>query len=403
MKVVVVGAGPSGIMAALEARKNGHDVELVERNAKIGRKLFITGKGRCNLTNQRDIEEFFHEIPRNRNFLYSAFYGFTNLDLMRFFEERGLKLKVERGGRVFPESDRSSDVIDVLYQALKDTGVELRFQTQVTGFHLEEGSIRHLRTARGDITGDWFIVASGGASYMGTGSDGALTAMMKELGHRVEPLRPSLIPLVVKESFVKELQGLSLRNVTFSLVQGGKRVYTELGELLFTHFGVSGPVVLSSSAYYGGGECQGIIDLKPGLSEGELDDRIVRDFAKFQNKDFRNALGDLLPSKLIPVVIAQSGISPDKKCHSITREERRALVNLLKGFAVTVVGTKSLNEAIITRGGVSVKDVDPGTMHSRIVENLSFAGEMLDLDALTGGYNLQIAFSTGVLAGRNVT
>ena len=402
MRVIVVGGGPAGIMASIRAAEKGHQVVLLERNEKIGKKLFITGKGRCNITNEKDISEFFENIPRNPEFLYSALYSYTNEQLMTFFRERGLVLKVERGHRVFPASDKSSDVIDALRNELIKQHVDVQYHTLVKDVILEKDRILELVTNKGSISGDWYIFAGGGCSYFGTGSDGTLQNISGKIGHSVYPMTPSLIPLVAKETFVKDLQGLSLKNVRFTLKVKNKEVFTDIGEMLFTHFGISGPLVLSASAYYKPGYVEGIIDLKPGLHENALDQRLQRDFLKYQNRDFRNALTDLLPSKLIPFIVEQSGIDPEKKCNSITKGERLNLVRVLKNISVTVVGTKSINEAIITRGGVVTKEIDPSTMKSKIIGNLSFAGEMIDVDAVTGGFNLQIAFSTGFLAGDSI-
>lgn len=402
MRVIVVGGGPAGIMASIRAAEKGHQVVLLERNEKIGKKLFITGKGRCNITNEKDISEFFENIPRNPEFLYSALYSYTNEHLMTFFRERGLVLKVERGHRVFPASDKSSDVIDALRNELIKQHVDVQYHTLVKDVILEKDRILELVTNKGSISGDWYIFAGGGCSYFGTGSDGTLQNISGKIGHSVYPMTPSLIPLVTKETFVKDLQGLSLKNVRFTLKVKNKEVFTDIGEMLFTHFGISGPLVLSASAYYKPGHVEGIIDLKPGLHENALDQRLQRDFLKYQNRDFRNALTDLLPSKLIPFIVEQSGIDPEKKCNSITKGERLNLVRVLKNISVTVVGTKSINEAIITRGGVVTKEIDPSTMKSKIIGNLSFAGEMIDVDAVTGGFNLQIAFSTGFLAGDSI-
>ena len=402
MRVIVVGGGPAGIMASIRAAEKGHQVVLLERNEKIGKKHFITGKGRCNITNEKDISEFFENIPRNPEFLYSALYSYTNEQLMTFFRERGLVLKVERGHRVFPASDKSSDVIDALRNELIKQHVDVQYHTLVKDVILEKDRILELVTNKGSISGDWYIFAGGGCSYFGTGSDGTLQNISGKIGHSVYPMTPSLIPLVTKETFVKDLQGLSLKNVRFTLKVKNKEVFTDIGEMLFTHFGISGPLVLSASAYYKPGHVEGIIDLKPGLHENALDQRLQRDFLKYQNRDFRNALTDLLPSKLIPFIVEQSGIDPEKKCNSITKGERLNLVRVLKNISVTVVGTKSINEAIITRGGVVTKEIDPSTMKSKIIGNLSFAGEMIDVDAVTGGFNLQIAFSTGFLAGDSI-
>lgn len=399
-EVIVVGAGPAGLMAAIRASHNkDNHVTLIDRNGNIGKKLFITGKGRCNVTSSKDISEFFENIPKNREFLYSALYSFTNLDTMDFFIKRGLSLKVERGDRVFPESDKSSDIIAVFQKELVDCGISMKMNTLVTDIVMVEGKITSLKTNKGEIRGDAFIFASGGASYFGTGSDAMLHQIIGKTGHTIVPLRPSLIPMVCSNPFIKELQGLSLKNVRFTLKAGRKKLYEDFGEMLFTHFGISGPIVLSSSAYYEGGRAKGVIDLKPALDMNELDLRLMRDFMKYANKDFRNALDDLLPSKLIPVMVSLSKIDPMKKVHSVTKEERRTLGHLLKNLEVDITGVKSINEAIITRGGVSTNEIDPSTMKSKLVDNLYFAGELIDVDALTGGFNLQIAFSTGHLAG----
>lgn len=400
MKIIIIGGGPAGMMAAIKAAENkNHQVMIIEKNDKLGKKLSITGKGRCNVTNKKDISEFFDHIPRNKDFLYGALYSYSNESLISFLEDRGLELKTERGQRVFPKSDRAYDVISILTEELTALNVEIKSHTEVLDVIVENKKIQHLVTNKGKISGDHYIFAGGGASYQGTGSDGKLHRIIKKLGHTVHDLKPSLIPLVLKEGFPKELQGLSLKNVSFTLIENQKEVFYDLGEMLFTHFGISGPLVLSASAYYNGGEAKGIIDLKPGLDQKELDLRLQRDFTKYQNKDFKNSLADLLPSKMIPVMIGLSSIDPLTKCHSITKEQRLHLVRLLKNFEVTIIGTKSLNEAIITRGGVEVKEIDPSTMRSKRIDNVSFAGEIIDVDAVTGGYNLQIAFSTGYVAG----
>lgn len=403
MKIIIIGAGPSGMMAAIKAAQNKENqVTLIEKNDKVGKKLFITGKGRCNVTNSKDIGEFFENIPRNKEFLYSALYTFTNENLMDFFKSKGLELKVERGNRVFPLSDKATDVINVLKGELERQNVNLLLNTKVVDLFMEGSSIKYLLTNKGEIRGDWYIFTGGGVSYFGTGSDGTLHILAKKTGHKVTELKPSLIPLVLKDSYIMDLQGLSLKNVRFTLMNKNKQEFSDIGEMLFTHYGISGPLVLSASSYYKGKEALGIIDLKPGLDDKELDNRLQRDFVKYQNKDFKNSLVDLLPSKMIPVIIHLSHIDPEKKCNAITKEERQVLLRLLKNFEVHITGTKSINEAIITRGGIETKEIDPSTMKSKIVGNLSFAGEMIDVDALTGGYNLQIAFSTGYLAGSSI-
>lgn len=403
MKVIIIGGGPAGMMAAITAAKDkSNDVTILEKNDRLGKKLAITGKGRCNVTNDKEISEFFDHISRNKEFLYSALYSFTNESLMDFFKKRNLQLKTERGQRVFPASDRAYDVIKVLSDELEELGVKIAYKTEVKNVVLEDQKIIHLVTTKGNIQGDAYIFAGGGASYQGTGSDGKIHKIIKEMGHNVHELRPSLIPFVVKEGFIKEIQGLSLKNVSFTLMDHKKELFYDIGEMLFTHYGVSGPLVLSASSFYAGGEAKGYIDFKPGLDFKELDSRLQRDLIKYQNKDFKNALNDLLPSKMIPTIIELSSIDPLKKCHSVTKEERTELVHLLKRFEITVTGTKSLNEAIVTRGGVDVKEIDPSTMKSKIINNLSFAGEVIDVDGVTGGYNLQIAFSTGFLAGSSL-
>lgn len=401
MKIIIVGGGPSGMMAAINAKKKykNSDVTIIDSNKKLGRKLSITGKGRCNITNNRDISEFFDFIPRNNTFLYSSLYSFTNIDAMNFFKNNELDLKVERGERVFPLSDSSYDVVDVFRDEILDLNINLMLETKVTGIKKAENKIIYLMTNKGKINGDHFILAPGGASYSGTGSDGKIHGMIEELGHTIEPLSSSLVPLVSQDPFIKDLQGLSLKNIEFTLKKGKKELFSDIGEMLFTHFGISGPLVLSSSSYFKEGSHIGIIDFKPGLTREVLDRRILRDFKENTNKEFKNSLGKLLPSKMIPVVVNLSGIKEDKKCHSITKEERESLLNTLKSFKINISSKRSLNEGIITRGGVNVLEIDPSTMKSKIIDNLSFAGEVIDVDALTGGYNLQIAYSTGFIAG----
>ena len=409
-KVVVIGAGAAGMIAAYAAAMCGHQVLILEKNEKPGKKLFITGKGRCNITNASDPDGMFASFIRNKKFMYSSFYAFDNQAVMDFFETNGLPIKVERGNRVFPVSDHSSDVIKVLQKVLREYGVEIHFGSTVTDLCIENGVVQGVRATENKRSktyeADSVICTCGGCSYPVTGSNGDGYKLAKQAGHAITELKPSLVPLVTKESYIKELQGLSLKNVTASLYAGNKKIFEEFGEMLFTHFGVSGPLILSASSiandYFGKGELKLFIDFKPALSKEQLDLRLQRDFSENINKAFKNAIAGLLPSKLIPVVIDLSGIEEERKVHSITKEERMALVDLLKRFPCTVTGLRGFEEAIITRGGVSVKEINPSTMESKLVKNLYFAGEVLDVDALTGGYNLQIAWSTGYLAGISI-
>lgn len=405
-KIIVIGGGPAGMMAAGTAGTRGLDVTLIEKNEKLGKKLFITGKGRCNITNTIDMEGHISSVPVNGNFLYSAFYTFTNEDVIRFFEEMGLAVKEERGGRVFPRSDKSSDVIKALEKYVKQNHVKVvkgkvnRIQVEqqkVTGVGLEGGKY---------FPCDSVVIATGGVSYPSTGSTGDGYDFARTLGHTISPLKPSLVPLEVEEEWINELQGLSLRNINMTVFnQQNKKVYSDFGEMLFTHYGVSGPVVLSASSHMRNIEREKyrmMIDLKTALSEEQLDKRIQRDFEKYSRKQYSNALSDLLPKKLIPVVIRLSQIPEDKPVHQITKQERQNLVHLLKHFSVTIKKFRPISEAIITSGGVHVDEIDPGTMESKLVNGLFFAGEVIDVDAYTGGFNLQIAFSTGYVAGQNV-
>lgn len=402
-KVVVVGGGAAGMMAAIKAAERGNEVTLIEKNEKLGKKVFITGKGRCNVTTNKDIEEIIKNIPGNPYFMYSSLYSFTNTDLMGMIEAKGVRLKVERGDRVFPESDKSSDIIRCFERYLQENRVKISLGTTVTDIIQRDGKITGVEIDNGEIVKcDAVILATGGKSYPLTGSTGDGYIFAERLGHSVEKIRPSLIPLVTKEEWVKELMGLSLRNVEIKAKAKGKTIYKDFGEMLFTHFGISGPIIISGSrkiSDYLPGEVEILIDLKPALDINELDKRILRDFESSKNKQFKNALDELLPKKLIPVFIRLSEIDEDKPVNSITREERAKIVKLIKEFKVTAVKTRPIEEAIITRGGVNVKEVDPSTMESKIVKNLYIAGEILDVDALTGGFNLQIAFSTGYCAG----
>ncbi len=406
-KVIVIGGGAAGAVAAIFAARNGHRVELFEKNEKIGKKLFITGKGRCNVTNAGDMDALFDAVKSNPKFLYSAFYSFTNEQAMDFFEELGVRLKVERGNRVFPESDHSSDIIHALKHELEQLGVEIHFCTEVKDVLVEHEKFTGIVLKNGKkVSGDACVVATGGISYASTGSTGDGYRFAEKTGHKVTELYPSLVPMEVKEWYAKELQGLSLRNVRGTILDGKKKLYDEFGEMLFTHYGVSGPIIISASSVVGkklqDKELTLQIDLKPALSREQLDQRVLRDFEENKNKQFKNAVDKLFPAKLKPIMIELSGISPEKKVNEISKEERLYFVDLIKNFKMTLTGLRSYNEAIITKGGVSVKDIDPGTMESKKISGLYFAGEVLDLDALTGGFNLQITWSTGYLAGISI-
>lgn len=406
--VIIVGAGAAGMMAAYSASQYGNNVTIFERNEKAGKKLFITGKGRCNITNDSDVETILNNIVTNKKFMYSAIYSFTNEDVKRFFEDNGLKIKVERGNRVFPQSDKSSDVINTLKRILKNRNVNIEYNTPVNDLIVENNVIKGIVLCDGRrVYGDKVIMATGGVSYPVTGSDGKGFEILKKYGHTITDLRPALVPMNIKEEYAKELQGLSLKNITFSLFRTDKSskkpVYEEFGEMLFTHFGISGPVVLSGSSVVGkylkNGDLKAKIDLKPALTKEQLDDRILREFSNGINKDIVNVIDTMLPKKLIPVIMNYCNIEPHKKVNVISKEERNRIVEALKGFEITVTSLRGFNEAIITQGGIAVKEVNPATMESKLINNLYFAGEMLDVDAFTGGYNLQVAWSTGNLAG----
>ncbi len=429
--VIVIGAGAAGMMAAIAAAGNGHQVTVLEKNEKAGKKIYITGKGRCNITNACDVEELFNNVVTNKKFLYSAFYGFTNDDVVAMLNTAGLATKVERGNRVFPVSDRAGDVIAALVRIMKKLGVKLEYDTTVTEIitgtldktddtaDAADGgkcgaaagaiatTVTGVRCASGKVyPADAVIVATGGVSYPTTGSTGDGYEFAQRTGHNVTALSPALVPFNVAEEDVKELQGLALKNSGVTIYDGKKKLYEDFGELLFTHFGVSGPTVLSASSYVAkkikDHPLRLVIDLKPGLDTEQLDARVLRDFDEFMNKNFNNALDKLLPKSLIPVVIRRSGIDEYKKVHEISREERMRLIGTIKNLEFTLTGLRGFNEAIITQGGVSVRDVDPSTMESKKVSGLYFAGEVLDIDAVTGGFNLQIAWSTGHVAGMSV-
>lgn len=402
--VVIVGGGPAGMMAAITAADKFNTV-LIEKNDKLGRKMFISGKGRCNITNAKDIGEFFDFIPGNPHFLYSSLYSFTNEDTMNFFNKLGVKLKIERGDRVFPESDKSSDIISAMEKEMRKKGVNIRLNSKVKNFIYENNTIKAVQLDDDSIIkGDYFVLCTGGMSYPQTGSSGEGYNFAKELGHNIAEIKPSLVPITVEEEWIKELQGLSLKNVELSIVNNKNKVlFKEFGEMLFTHFGISGPISLSGSRFVSKEpNLKAVINLKPALSFEELDKRIQKDFIKYTNKDFKNSLDDLLPKKMIDSVIRLSGIDPDKKVNLITREERQNLVNLLHSFTLKIKGLRPIAEAIVTAGGINVKEIDPSTMQSKICKNLYFAGEIIDVDAYTGGFNIQIALSTGYLAGTKI-
>lgn len=409
-KIIVIGGGAAGMFAAITAAENNHKVILIEKNEKLGKKLFITGKGRCNFTNAGDNEDLLNSIVTNKKFMYSSFNGFSNYDCMGFFDRLGLKFKIERGNRVFPESDHSSDVIAALHKEMNRLGVEIKLNSEVTAVNCEDGSFKSVdiisNSKKISITADSVIIATGGNSYQSTGSTGDGYRFAKSMGHDVTPIIPALVPFTVGEEWEKQLQGLSLKNVHISVVDDKKELYSDFGEMLFTHFGVSGPTILSASSYVAGiikkKPLKLVIDLKPALNFEQLDERIIRDFDEQKNKSFKNSLDRLLPKKLIPVIIDLSGINPDKKVHEITRTERQTLVLLLKSLTLTLTGLRGFNEAIITQGGVSVKQVNPSTMESKLVKNVYFAGEVLDVDAVTGGFNLQVAWSTAYAAASHI-
>lgn len=402
--VAIIGGGPAGIMAASMAAKNGHSVKLFEKNEKLGKKLYITGKGRCNITNNADVEDLFANIPRNPKFLYSALYGFTNEDIVSIINSMGVPTKVERGKRVFPVSDKSSDVIKALSGYLAKSGAELCLNSNVQSIRKTESGFE-LTVNGKSWKFDAVILCTGGASYPSTGSNGAGYAFARAMGHTVTDIRPSLIPLATVERWPAELTGLSLKNVTLRAYnKKGKLVYEELGEMLFTHFGVSGPLVLSASSRIADDPSGAVltIDMKPGLTYEELDRRLLRDFEKNIRRQLINSLSELLPSRMIPIVVELSGVPGDTQVSSVTRGMREAIVSTLKCINLTVDHTLPVEEAIITRGGVNVKEINASTMESKLVPGLYFAGELIDVDGYTGGFNLQIAYSTGALAGRSV-
>ncbi len=403
--VVVIGGGPAGMFAAGLSAKSGNKVTIFEKNDKFGKKLFITGKGRCNITNASEPENLIANTIGNPYFLYSAFYSFTSQNTIDFFEkELNVPIKIERGNRAFPKSDKSGDIVRALTSFVKKNGVKIFFNTAVSKIIKKNGAVNAVIANGKEYKCDSVVIATGGLSYPMTGSTGDGYKFAEALGHSIKKCYPSLVPLKVKEKWVSELMGLSLKNVTLKAVVDSEEVYSGFGEMLFTHYGISGPLVLSASRYLNDKTDKKpkiYIDLKPALDNRELDNRILRDFQKYSNKDFKNALGDLLPQKIIPVVIKLSGIDELKKVNSITKEERAKLLDIIKKLELTVIDTTGYNEAVVTCGGVNVDEIDPSTMESKIVKGLYFAGEVIDCDAFTGGYNLQIAFSTAYLAGIN--
>lgn len=406
MNTVVIGGGAAGMMAAIQSAANGEDVILFEKNEKLGKKLFITGKGRCNLTNACDMEDLFSHIISNSKFMYSAFYQFSNRDTMDYFESLGLRIKTERGARVFPISDKSSDVIKVLADECRRQKVRIMLNTAVQDVLVQDGSIKGVRLSSGKVAdAEKVILATGGKSYPSTGSTGDGYHMAEALGHTVTRLRPGLTGMHTKEDAPSKMQGLTLKNVAIRLTGSGRKksLYDGFGEVLFTHYGVSGPLILSASSQVGDRlEAETItlhIDLKPALTELQLDKRILHDLDESPNQSLKNALVHLLPKSMIPVLIEKAGLSPDLKVNQITREQRREILNNIKDFSLTLTGLRDWNEAIITRGGIKTAEVDPSSMESKLVKGLFFAGEILDVDALTGGFNLQVAWSTGYAAG----
>lgn len=406
-KVLIIGGGAAGMMAAIAAAYNGNEVHVFEKNEKNGKKLFITGKGRCNITNASDIENHFANIMRNSKFLYSAYHCLDSYGVCTMIESAGVETKIERGNRVFPLSDKSSDVIYALNKMMRDIGVNIHLKSEIVSVSKKNENIILKEKNGKKHIGDACIIATGGISYPVTGSTGDGYKFAEKIGHTITERYPSLVPFNIKEEFCKELQGLSLKNVELKIQdETGKQYYSEMGEMLFTHFGISGPLVLSASGHISDKlkEHQFIakIDLKPALSNEALDKRILKDFGENINRNFNNSLDKLLPKKLIPVIVELSGINQYKKVHEITKEERENLVKLIKELKMSISGARGYNEAIITKGGVSVKDINPKTMESKIVPGIYFAGEVLDIDALTGGYNLQVAWSTGYLAGSSI-
>lgn len=412
MKVVVIGGGPAGMISAISAAKVGDEVTIVEKNNILGKKILVTGKGRCNITSSIDINDFISNIPGNGRFLYSAFDNFTNNDILELLKKEGVAVKEERGNRIFPISDKAEDVRSALERAVKKSNVRIKLNSKVTEIETKNGKVEAVKINENEeIVADKVILATGGMSYPLTGSTGDGYAMAEKLGHTIKEIRGSLVPLIAEKSVCSKLQGLSLRNVaiTISDIEKNKKIYEDFGEMLFTHFGVSGPVILSGSAHllrYKNIDKKLLdnkiilnIDLKPALSFEQLDARVLRDFEEFKNKQYKNALDKLLPKKMIEVIIEKSNIDPEKQVNAITKEERQNLVKLLKNFKIIIKGFRPVEDAIVTAGGINIKEIDPKTMQSKIINGLYFAGEIIDVDAYTGGFNLQIAYSTGYTAG----
>lgn len=411
MKVIVVGAGASGMMAAITSAKDNNEVVILEKTSSAGNKIKVTGKGRCNLAFDGDIDTFEKNVVRNSKFMYSSFTSFTNEDVIKYFNSLGVTTKVERGGRVFPVSDKAVDIVNALKGELRKYNINVIYNSPVRDLIIQDGEIIGVKTEDKEYYADKVIICSGGTSYKTTGSSGDLYSILEKYGQKIVDIKPGLVPLKSNDKICKMAQGLTLKNVGFKILDKDKVIYDSFGEMLFAHFGLTGPIVLSGSSIlnrvkevdikFTKKEICGIIDAKPALNLEKLDKRIIRDLDKYSNKEFKNSLVDLLPQKLIPVVIMQSEIDPDKKVHQVTREERLRLANVIKNLKVQIDGLMPIDMAIITCGGVDTKYVNPKTMESKVIKNLYFAGEILDVDAYTGGFNLQIAFSTAVAAGRN--
>ena len=419
MRVIVIGGGPAGMMSAIASAENNNEVIIIEKNNLLGKKLLITGKGRCNITSSLGMNEFIKNIPGNGKFLYSAFQNYTNLDIINFLKNQGLQVKEERGNRIFPVTDKSKDVLDCFINRLKELNVKIIYNTKIKEIIVEKNNgsetVTGVRTDKNVIyNAEKVIIATGGKSYPLTGSTGDGYKMVEDLGHHITKIQPSLVPLNILElSTCKNLQGLNLKNIEIKILdeENQKIIYKDFGEMIFTHFGISGPIILSSSAHlvryknikekFQNNKIKIIIDLKPALSEEKLDNRILRDFENLKNKQFKNSLNDLLPHKLIDIVINRSGINPEKRVNEINKNERKNLVKLLKNFSLTIKGFRPIEEAIITSGGIDIKEINPKTMESKLIKNLYFAGEIIDVDGYTGGFNLQIAYSTGYTAGNN--
>lgn len=411
MNVIVIGGGAAGMMAAITSAKEKNNVTLIEKTSSLGNKIKITGKGRCNVTFDGDIDDFKKNIVKNNKFMYSSFMNFTNEDTVKFFNSLGVPTKVERGGRIFPQSDKAQDIIDALVKELKKYKVNIKYNTYLLDFVIKDNNLIGIKTNTGELFADKFILCTGGMSYKNTGSSGECYKILKKYGHNIIDLKAGLVPLKSNDEICKRLQGLTLKNVSFKILDSDKVIYDSFGEMLFAHFGITGPIVLSGSSILNRIEeienkliqkkIYGVIDLKPALSMDTLDKRVQRDFEKYSNKEFKNSLEDLLPQKLIQVIVEKSGINPDKKVHQITKEERIKLVESMKNLKINISGFMPIDIAIVTCGGVDVKQVNPKNMESKVINNLYLAGEVLDIDALTGGFNLQIAFSTAVAAGKN--